>query len=115
MTRRLFKKLQLSVSRKSRRQEKATSSVSSPSPETVPSIPHDVANGEASLSSLGRGKLRVFCAANNDITGNAADGSPEHLQILDVWKQAPVLKGSTSFEPLPDVNNIMVTGGAGFM
>ncbi|QPH16537.1 hypothetical protein C2857_001206 [Epichloe festucae Fl1] len=91
MTRRLFKKLQLSVSRKSRRQEKATSSVLSSSTETVPSIPHDVANG------------------------NAADGSPKHLQILDVWKQAPVLKGSTSFEPLPDVKNIMVTGGAGFI
>ena len=24
-------------------------------------------------------------------------------------------KGSTKFEPLPDVKNIMITGGAGFM
>jgi hypothetical protein len=32
-----------------------------------------------------------------------------------VWKDAPVLKGSTRFEPLPDVKNIMITGGAGFM
>lgn len=32
-----------------------------------------------------------------------------------VWKEAPVLTGSTRFEPLPDVKNIMITGGAGFM
>jgi hypothetical protein len=32
-----------------------------------------------------------------------------------VWKKAPILTGSTKFEPLPDVKNIMITGGAGFM
>ncbi|KAK3313831.1 dTDP-glucose 4,6-dehydratase [Apodospora peruviana] len=32
-----------------------------------------------------------------------------------VWKDAPVLTGSTKFEPLPDVKNIMITGGAGFI
>ncbi|KAL2015512.1 hypothetical protein VTK56DRAFT_5350 [Thermocarpiscus australiensis] len=32
-----------------------------------------------------------------------------------VWQEAPVLIGTTKFEPLPDVKNIMVTGGAGFM
>ncbi|KAI1122857.1 dtdp-glucose-dehydratase [Nemania abortiva] len=32
-----------------------------------------------------------------------------------VWKEAPVLTGSTKFEPLPDVKNIMITGGAGFI
>lgn len=32
-----------------------------------------------------------------------------------VWKDAPVLTGSTNFEPLPNVKNIMITGGAGFM
>jgi hypothetical protein len=32
-----------------------------------------------------------------------------------VWKEAPILTGSTKFEPLPDVKNIMITGGAGFM
>jgi len=32
-----------------------------------------------------------------------------------VWQDAPVLTGTTKFEPLPDVKNIMVTGGAGFM
>jgi hypothetical protein len=33
----------------------------------------------------------------------------------ELWKQAPVLIGSTNFEPLPDAKNILVTGGAGFM
>ncbi|KAM7200259.1 putative dtdp-d-glucose-dehydratase [Rhypophila sp. PSN 637] len=32
-----------------------------------------------------------------------------------VWQDAPILTGSTKFEPLPDVKNIMITGGAGFI
>jgi hypothetical protein len=32
-----------------------------------------------------------------------------------IWKEAPVLIGTTNFEPRPDVKNIMITGGAGFM
>ncbi|MBE3041131.1 hypothetical protein IMZ48_00790 [Candidatus Bathyarchaeota archaeon] len=32
-----------------------------------------------------------------------------------MWKDSPILKGSTKFEPLPGVKNIMITGGAGFM
>ncbi|KAI0019008.1 dtdp-glucose-dehydratase [Xylariomycetidae sp. FL0641] len=32
-----------------------------------------------------------------------------------VWKEAPVLTGATKFDPLPDVKNIMITGGAGFI
>jgi len=32
-----------------------------------------------------------------------------------IWKEAPVLIGTTKFTPLSDVKNIMVTGGAGFM
>ncbi|KAK3295592.1 uncharacterized protein B0H64DRAFT_373792 [Chaetomium fimeti] len=32
-----------------------------------------------------------------------------------IWKEAPVLIGTTSFEPRPDVKNIMITGGAGFI
>ncbi|KAF2218088.1 hypothetical protein CERZMDRAFT_92707 [Cercospora zeae-maydis SCOH1-5] len=31
------------------------------------------------------------------------------------WKDAPLLTGHTSFEPLPDVRNILVTGGEGFI
>jgi hypothetical protein len=37
------------------------------------------------------------------------------IQDPEVWKRAPVLKGTTNFEPRHDVRNIMVTGGAGFM
>ncbi|KXX74956.1 dTDP-D-glucose 4,6-dehydratase [Madurella mycetomatis] len=32
-----------------------------------------------------------------------------------IWKEAPVLIGTTKFEPLSDVKNIMITGGAGFI
>ncbi|KAK4151519.1 hypothetical protein C8A00DRAFT_35848, partial [Chaetomidium leptoderma] len=32
-----------------------------------------------------------------------------------IWKEAPVLIGTTKFEPRPDVKNIMITGGAGFI
>lgn len=42
----------------------------------------------------------------------------EHRKFFEdygVWKEAPVLKGTTKFEPLPDVKNIMITGGAGFI
>ena len=38
-----------------------------------------------------------------------------YSQNLDVWKEAPILTGTTKFEPKKDVKNIMVTGGAGFM
>ena len=37
------------------------------------------------------------------------------FEEASVWQEAPVLKGTTEFEPLPEVKNIMVTGGAGFM
>jgi hypothetical protein len=33
----------------------------------------------------------------------------------ELWQQAPVLTGSTKFDPLPDARNILITGGAGFM
>ncbi|KAI9734301.1 MAG: hypothetical protein M1834_002405 [Cirrosporium novae-zelandiae] len=33
----------------------------------------------------------------------------------DVWKESPILTGSTAFEPLPTMKNILVTGGAGFI
>ena len=37
------------------------------------------------------------------------------LRDTGIWKDAPLLTGETKFEPLPDVKNIMITGGAGFM
>lgn len=39
----------------------------------------------------------------------------ESPDIADIWKDAPILKGTTKFDPLPDVGTIMITGGAGFM
>ncbi|KAI2785296.1 NAD(P)-binding protein [Daldinia loculata] len=40
---------------------------------------------------------------------------PRFFEDYGIWKQAPVLTGSTKFEALPDVKNIMITGGAGFI
>lgn len=43
------------------------------------------------------------------------NGEANFFEDFGVWKNAPILTGSTKFEPLPDVKNIMITGGAGFM
>ena len=43
------------------------------------------------------------------------NGHRGYCQEPDVWQQAPVLTGTTQFEPRSDVRNIMLTGGAGFM
>lgn len=47
---------------------------------------------------------------NGDNSDKGANGD-----ISQIWKTAPVLIGTTKFEPRSDVRNIMVTGGAGFM
>ncbi len=55
-------------------------------------------------------RARFFSAGTN--------GHHQHRSFFEdygIWQHAPVLTGSTKFEPLPDVKNIMVTGGAGFM
>lgn len=49
-----------------------------------------------------------------------ADGGDDNVasrHFLDsgIWKEAPVLTGTTEFAPLPDCKNILITGGAGFM
>ncbi|KAF2787204.1 NAD(P)-binding protein [Melanomma pulvis-pyrius CBS 109.77] len=41
--------------------------------------------------------------------------NPRSYVTADLWRQAPILKGSTRFEPLADARNILVTGGAGFI
>ncbi|KAL7268467.1 hypothetical protein RUND412_008907 [Rhizina undulata] len=38
-----------------------------------------------------------------------------HFQDSGIWKEAPILTGSTKFEPLADAKNILITGGAGFI
>jgi hypothetical protein len=50
----------------------------------------------------------VVAPGDNSDSGN-------FFEDFGVWKSAPILTGSTKFEPLPDVKNIMITGGAGFM
>ncbi|ATY62059.1 dtdp-glucose 4,6-dehydratase [Cordyceps militaris] len=47
---------------------------------------------------------------NGDNNDKGANGD-----ISQIWKTAPVLIGTTKFEPRSDVRNIMVTGGAGFI
>lgn len=43
------------------------------------------------------------------------NGHRSYFQEPDIWQQAPVLTGTTQFEPREGVKNIMITGGAGFM
>ncbi|KAG6207206.1 hypothetical protein E4U24_007862 [Claviceps purpurea] len=59
--------------------------------------------------------LSVPNGVATDTAAKAANGSHTYLPNPDVWKDAPILTGTTRFEPLPDVRNIMVTGGAGFI
>jgi hypothetical protein len=47
--------------------------------------------------------------------GASNGGRHKFFEDYGIWQNAPILTGSTKFEPLPDVKNIMVTGGAGFM
>ncbi|KAK8114319.1 dTDP-D-glucose 4-6-dehydratase [Apiospora kogelbergensis] len=53
------------------------------------------------------------------MTGGETNGQNANKQNFfedyGLWKEAPVLKGTTKFEPLPDTKNIMITGGAGFI
>jgi hypothetical protein len=61
--------------------------------------------------------LSTMAHPSNGSGSNGANGNGHQRFFEDfgVWKESPVLKGSTQFEPLPDVKNIMITGGAGFM
>lgn len=52
---------------------------------------------------------------HNNGNGNGSGGRHNFFEDYGVWKEAPILKGTTKFEPIPDVKNIMITGGAGFM
>ncbi|KAL5116291.1 hypothetical protein ACEQ8H_005849 [Pleosporales sp. CAS-2024a] len=41
--------------------------------------------------------------------------NPRTYVKAELWQQAPVLIGTTKFEPLPDAKNVLITGGAGFI
>ncbi|KAI1854835.1 hypothetical protein JX266_000953 [Neoarthrinium moseri] len=56
--------------------------------------------------------MTVATNGNHPATANGTNG---YYHDSGIWKDAPVLTGSTQFEPLPDVKNIMITGGAGFI
>jgi dTDP-glucose 4,6-dehydratase len=55
------------------------------------------------------------CSSNPCIAIAASSGPNRFFEDYGVWKEAPVLIGTTKYKPLPDVKNIMITGGAGFM
>ncbi|KAI5799149.1 hypothetical protein DFH27DRAFT_559804 [Peziza echinospora] len=47
--------------------------------------------------------------------GSTTDSLFAKLHDTGVWRDAPVLVGTTKFEPSKDMKNIMVTGGEGFI
>ncbi|KAK4135383.1 NAD(P)-binding protein [Trichocladium antarcticum] len=53
--------------------------------------------------------------ASPNVAANGHRRSTSFFQDHGIWKEAPVLIGTTRFEPRPDVRNIMITGGAGFI
>lgn len=80
-----------------------------PSPLTCgrPKLHHDLVDHVATRAEL-------MCFTVGPATNLSKNGTTFYDDNA-VWKDAPVLIGSTKFEPLPDVKNIMITGGAGFM
>ncbi|KAL7948263.1 hypothetical protein V8C42DRAFT_313956 [Trichoderma barbatum] len=49
------------------------------------------------------------------LANGTMNGHRSYFQEPEIWQQAPVLAGTTQFEPRSDVRNIMITGGAGFI
>lgn len=54
-------------------------------------------------------------ADDDEAASASAAAANRHLLDSGIWREAPVLTGTTRFAPLPDCKNILVTGGAGFM
>lgn len=65
------------------------------------------------VASLSRSEFALSAVPNHA----AAPSSLESRFFADdgLWREAPLLTGQDSFDPLPDVRNILVTGGEGFM
>jgi len=80
-------------------------------------------NGDASGKTLPLASWSLVVWEQSDIgqlekhelTSPPSARPDERGRQSDVWKHAPVLVGTTKFEPRSDVKNIMITGGAGFM
>ncbi|KAI1180567.1 hypothetical protein F4777DRAFT_585441 [Nemania sp. FL0916] len=56
--------------------------------------------------------MRVTTNGNHPAVESNTNG---YYHDSSIWRNAPLLTGSTKFDPLPDVKNIMITGGAGFI
>jgi hypothetical protein len=69
---------------------------------------------ESKLAELFKSELQLTCTFKAEAAANGRK-SDRFFSDYGIWKEAPVFVGSTEFEPLPDVKNIMITGGAGFM
>ncbi|ORY59080.1 dtdp-glucose-dehydratase [Pseudomassariella vexata] len=61
---------------------------------------------------MGGGQPNGHSRPLTDITNGR---QTKFFEDYGVWNEAPVLTGTTKFEPLSDVKNIMITGGAGFI
>ncbi|KAJ1335164.1 UDP-glucose 4,6-dehydratase [Microdochium nivale] len=78
-------------------------------------------NGHVQNSSNGNGAQNGHGGHVNRSNGtngnNAISDARRHRFFEDygIWREAPCLTGSTRFEPLPGIKNIMITGGAGFI
>ena len=74
--------------------------------------------GSAPVSTLGAVCL-TYDTVTDSLSSPALAYSRARMAKLQdddgVWKEAPILIGTTRFDPLPDVRNIMITGGSGFM
>lgn len=82
----------------------------------LPSLNGDTSGKTLILTDISTERTgRTSELTSHRLTKTLAVGSNNHRQQTDVWKHAPVLIGTTKFEPRPDVKNIMITGGAGFM
>lgn len=67
------------------------------------------------VGQYGRYQLALYELCNWIANFSSADAFATKLQDTGIWKDAPVLKGVTRFQPNSDTKNIMITGGAGFM
>ncbi|KAJ4119854.1 hypothetical protein NW768_010444 [Fusarium equiseti] len=80
-------------------------------------------NGDASGKTLPSASWSLIIWKQSDtsqlekheLTNSPSAKADERGRQSDVWKHAPVLVGTTKFEPRSDVKNIMITGGAGFI
>ncbi|KAI9681110.1 MAG: hypothetical protein M1817_002392 [Caeruleum heppii] len=57
----------------------------------------------------------MVTSTNGSLPPTPASLDSRFFSDTGIWRDAPLLTGTTKFEPLPDTKNILVTGGAGFI